>query len=147
MVALKASAMLYARGTFRACMCCRSLVPDMQLSAANYACTTVIHLVGPDIGNFPCILERERPSLFAAEDVAPIIIIIPPWKRAKALLCVQWQVLAVQAAVIAVVAAFMYLVRPKKGSTFLIDFYCLRPPNRYHSPTLTYDVPARNVRL
>lgn len=44
---------------------------------------------------------------------------------------VQWQVLALQAAVVAFVAAFMYLVRPKKGSTFLIDFYCLRPPNRY----------------
>ena len=46
---------------------------------------------------------------------------------------VQWQVLALQAAVVAFVAALMYLVRPKKGSTFLIDFYCLRPPNRYHS--------------
>lgn len=49
---------------------------------------------------------------------------------AESLLCVQWQVLALQAAVVALVAAFMYLVRPKKGSTFLIDFYCLRPPNR-----------------
>ena len=42
----------------------------------------------------------------------------------------QWQALALQAVVVALVAAFMYLVRPKKGSTFLIDFYCLRPPNR-----------------
>ncbi len=53
--------------------------------------------------------------------------------RADVVLYVQWQVLALQAAVVAFVAAFMYLVRPKKGSTFLIDFYCLRPPNRYQS--------------
>ena len=47
----------------------------------------------------------------------------------------QWQALALQAVVVALVAAFMYLVRPKKGSTFLIDFYCLRPPNRYPADT------------
>lgn len=45
----------------------------------------------------------------------------------------QWQVVALQVAVVAFVAALMYLVRPKKGSTYLIDFYCLRPPNRYRT--------------
>jgi hypothetical protein len=39
--------------------------------------------------------------------------------------------MALQVTVVAFVAALMYLVRPKKGSTYLIDFYCLRPPNRY----------------
>lgn len=43
---------------------------------------------------------------------------------------VQWQLLALQAAVVAVVAALFYFLRPGKGSTYLIDFYCLRPPNR-----------------
>ncbi|EIE20572.1 very-long-chain 3-ketoacyl-CoA synthase, partial [Coccomyxa subellipsoidea C-169] len=39
--------------------------------------------------------------------------------------------LCLQAAVVAVIAVFFYFLRPGKGSTYLVDFYCLRPPNRF----------------
>lgn len=41
-----------------------------------------------------------------------------------------WHALCLQAAVVAIVALFFYLLRPGKGGTYLVDFYCLRPPNR-----------------
>lgn len=43
---------------------------------------------------------------------------------------VQWQLLALGAAVAALVALAFSFIRPRKGSTYLVDFYCLRPPNR-----------------
>ena len=43
---------------------------------------------------------------------------------------VQWQLLALSAVVAALVALAFSFIRPRKGSTYLIDFYCLRPPNR-----------------
>lgn len=42
----------------------------------------------------------------------------------------QWHVVALQAAVVAVVALFFYFLRPGKCGTYLVDFYCCRPPNR-----------------
>ena len=45
-------------------------------------------------------------------------------------LLVQWQLLALSAVVAALVALAFSFIRPRKGSTYLIDFYCLRPPNR-----------------
>jgi hypothetical protein len=42
----------------------------------------------------------------------------------------QWQALGLQAAIIAIVALFFYMLRPGKRATYLVDFYCLRPPNR-----------------
>ena len=51
------------------------------------------------------------------------------WAQVE-LLHVQGQALALLAAVVAVVAVIFQFLRPAKGSTYLIDFYCLRPPNR-----------------
>ena len=45
-------------------------------------------------------------------------------------LLVQWQLLALSAVVAALVALAFSFIRPRKGSTYLVDFYCLRPPNR-----------------
>ena len=45
-------------------------------------------------------------------------------------LLVQWQLLALGAVVAALVALAFSFIRPRKGSTYLVDFYCLRPPNR-----------------
>lgn len=42
----------------------------------------------------------------------------------------QWHLVGLQAAVVAVVALFFYFMRPGKRGTYLVDFYCLRPPNR-----------------
>ncbi len=62
-------------------------------------------------------------------------------------LLVQWQLLALSAVVAALVALAFSFIRPRKGSTYLIDFYCLRPPNRcstlaIHSHPLTLSCTA-----
>jgi hypothetical protein len=45
--------------------------------------------------------------------------------------CLQLYAVAVQAAVVLVVAVIYSLLRPANWPTYLLDFYCLRPPDRY----------------
>lgn len=44
--------------------------------------------------------------------------------------CAQAHLLALQAAVAAVVFAAFSLLRPARMGTYLVDFYCYRPPDR-----------------
>lgn len=46
------------------------------------------------------------------------------------IVAVQVHALCLQAAIVAIVALFFYFLRPGKGGTYLVDFYCVRPPNR-----------------